>query len=115
MNLLPRATDFTDLTQHPAPKRGGPWVSCPLCHGYGRWNLELNIYGPTSTLRHFQAICDQCNELGYVIKDSKDHTCLHTFREMTKDEKENDGSLAGWLTRRCILTCADCGAKRGDR
>lgn len=52
---------------------------CPVCHGYGGWNLRLNAYrlpeGLPDTAEnrhkyvHFRQSCGTCNGWGYVHKD----------------------------------------------
>jgi hypothetical protein len=47
---------------------------CPVCKGYGHWNLELNAYGQG---QHFNALCFQCFGWGWVAK--RDSKCIHNF------------------------------------
>jgi len=54
----------------------GDYEFCPKCQGHGRWNLSLNNYGPGV---HFQAVCRQCNEYGWVKKGSPNSKCIHRW------------------------------------
>lgn len=57
----------------------GEPVECPVCKGYGKWNLRIDAYGPG---KHFRAGCGQCNGWGYVTKGSADESCKHEYKEM---------------------------------
>lgn len=114
MSFLPDATDFTDIAVRPRPdlkfpgSKPGTWVLCPKCHGHGRWNLQLEVYGPvpgdpSGKRQHFQGSCSQCWGWGWVDATSTDATCLHTFSEIAPDQPF-----------RCshTLRCTACGLKR---
>lgn len=45
---------------------------CPLCQGYGSWNLKLNHWGEG---KHYRALCGQCDGYGWVR--SEDAKCIH--------------------------------------
>lgn len=51
---------------------------CPVCQGYGGWNLTVNAYGPG---RHFKCVCSTCNGYGYVHPDMKCTGHVWTFVE----------------------------------
>jgi len=51
---------------------------CPVCKGYGGWNLTLNAYGPG---KHFRASCSQCNGWGWVTEEDRD--CIHEVEELS--------------------------------
>ena len=55
-------------------------VFCPVCQGYGGWNLRLDAYGPGV---HFKSHCFQCNGYGFVSAESKSATCVHVWTEKT--------------------------------
>jgi hypothetical protein len=55
---------FKDLEKVIKTPREGCKI-CPVCQGYGTWNLELNTYGEG---RHFQSSCSHCNGWGEVDK-----------------------------------------------
>lgn len=80
-------------------------VECPVCHGFGMWNLRLDAYGPG---KHFQCSCFQCNGWGYVERNSKDASCIHEYRELTQQESRDKG-----ITHfgRCyhVYECKKCG------
>lgn len=69
-----------------------PVVECANCRGHGKWNLELNAYGPG---KHFRASCNNCTGWGYVPATQGDH--VHQW-----DRGETVGRC---LTR---YTCAGC-------
>jgi hypothetical protein len=72
--------------QQPDPLIGHIY-ECPMCHGYGGWNLMINVlklpegYEDTALnrhkYRHRTTTCPQCNGWGYV--GQQDATCIHTF------------------------------------
>ena len=80
-----------------ADERSAEWVQCPVCSGYGGWNLELNAYGDK---RHFKAFCSQCHGWGWVHKGGLNETCVHSWSERTIGN-----CLHEW-------TCTQCGQKR---
>lgn len=51
-------------------------ILCPVCQGYGGWNLELNAYGEG---KHFRASCSQCGGWGWV--NEADSLCIHVWGE----------------------------------
>ena len=87
--FLPAATDFTDI---PVRTVLAGAVVCPKCHGFGKWNLLLNEYGPG---RHFQQGCGQCNGWGAVAADGPDTTCIHDWRRVSS-------TVRGQYTDACI-------------
>ncbi len=89
MSYLPNATNFDGIEIKDKPN----WTTekqiyCPLCHGHGEWNLELNAYGPG---RNFQAVCSQCNGYGWVKKGTSDETCIHDWHELSMSESRAKG------------------------
>lgn len=54
-------------------------VLCPVCQGYGKWNLALNQYPGEGSRRHFKASCSQCSGHGWVRKDSSNESCIHEY------------------------------------
>ena len=115
MNFLPDATDFTDMEVKVRPdlrtdgaQRAGDFTPCPLCRGYGGWNLRLNAYPAhpgqaprTPEQRHFRALCRQCWGWGWV--EAKDATCIHAFREVKPDQP-----FRCWH----MIRCTACGETR---
>ena len=104
MTFLQDATDFTDMLVKVRPdlrtdgaRKPGTFVLCPVCKGYGGWNLTLNAYGAG---RHFQAFCRQCWGWGWV-EPGTDATCVHTFVEIAPDQP-----WRCWHTIRCT-TCGE--------
>lgn len=73
--LTPNDPDaFKDWTKEEQPK----WAAhlCPLCKGYGGWNLALNKYPKQQPPNnHFRCQCDNCNGYGYV----QDNSHIHKF------------------------------------
>jgi hypothetical protein len=90
---------FVDHQLQPKPHMDGYDYLCPLCHGHGGWNLELNAYrlpkGKRSTAAnrrnfcHFRCNCSQCNGWGWVIAD--DTKCIHDWVEISAQEAEKRG------------------------
>lgn len=72
------------------------FVLCPKCHGFGKWNILLDFYGPGL---HQKCCCDQCDGNGYVSRD--DAKCVHEF-----GRREAVGKSL-WN-----VTCLKCGQKR---
>ena len=117
---LPYATDFTDiplrsaeefLEYHPRLKTQGVQVHvCPVCKGYGGWNIQLNAYGPGV---HFQAGCRQCLGWGYVTDED---LCIHQFVELSRSEIEKRNAQGANLLNfgRCwhVYECRVCGQIR---
>lgn len=66
------------------------WVECPKCKGHGMWILAIRKGGHVITRKcfntrcqgphHFLSYCGQCNGEGYVVKGSKNETCVHEYR-----------------------------------
>jgi hypothetical protein len=79
---------FQDMEIKPLPKlRWEDMIDyttpCPVCKGYGGWNLKLNAYPNNPTNPHFRQHCPQCNGWGYVKKGSTDETCVpHEMKEV---------------------------------
>ena len=44
------------------PRNGSLDAECPVCHGYGEWNTELDLV----SFRCKRAICDRCLGAGWV-------------------------------------------------
>lgn len=70
----------------------GMTKECPVCKGYGGWNLELNAYSlhnepdtPENRHRysHFRASCSHCNGWGYVAPEENctGHKWIHVRNE----------------------------------
>jgi len=79
------------------------FVECPLCLGFGGWNLKLNAYRlyveNTQENRHkyshFRCSCSQCNGWGYVsVLNTK---CIHTWIRVSNDGK----CLSTWACEHC--------------
>ena len=84
-------------------------VECPVCHGYGKWHLQLNAYGDG---KHFDASCYQCSGWGWVEKGSKDAICVHDYQEISQEECRDRGVShygACWH----VDACVKCGEIRG--
>ena len=74
---LPDATNFQDISikeRRQCHLKAHEVVECPVCKGYGEWNLQLDAYGEG---KHFQASCFQCNGWGWVERGSKHESCIH--------------------------------------
>lgn len=80
-------------------------VECPVCHGHGNWNIDLHAYGKN---QHFQAFCSQCWGWGWVLKDSKDATCIHEFNEISQKECKEIG-IAHFGNCWHVEKCKKCG------
>jgi hypothetical protein len=113
-DALERATNFQDLEVKDksqfAKTRGvavTDVVECPLCHGYGGWNIRLDAYGPG---RHFKAMCYQCSGWGWVDGNTIDAYCVHQFREIDHRGARKLG-MKVWGTRRTdhYYVCEGCG------
>lgn len=81
-------------------------AECPVCKGYGGWNLKLNAYPlhdyedtPANRHRyaHFLASCSQCQGYGWTT----DLACSHRFEQV--------GSVAMFQH---INRCAKCGVEQ---
>lgn len=122
MSYLPKATDFTDMTLM-SPPTGYPCkaedaVLCPLCKGYGGWNLSLNSYPlpqgyddtpeNRSKYVHFRAHCNQCNGWGWVRADSADATCIHEYKELSVEQSQQKG-IKHWGMCWHVYECSKCG------
>lgn len=87
-----------------------PLAECPVCHGHGGWNLEINAYPLRSGMEdtqenrhkfcHFRASCSQCNGWGFV-STKRDAECIHTPVATAHDNV------------RCLTNykCSKCGYK----
>jgi hypothetical protein len=71
---------------------------CPVCRGYGGWNLKLSS---SPTRSHFRQSCFQCNGWGYVF-NQQDAECVHVF----------DEGVRGRYPCSTIYTCTLCNQKR---
>ncbi|WP_242182478.1 hypothetical protein [Sphingomonas sp. CARO-RG-8B-R24-01] len=54
----PHAFDIIPLQQ----RNGMLDAHCPICHGYGQWNTEIDLV----SFRCKRAICDHCHGAGWV-------------------------------------------------
>jgi hypothetical protein len=54
----PHAFDIVPLQ----PRKGELDAQCPLCHGHGEWNTEIDLV----SFRCKRAICGRCNGAGWV-------------------------------------------------
>jgi DnaJ-class molecular chaperone len=75
---------------------------CPVCQGYGGWNLRLNAYGQGV---HFKSHCSQCNGWGWVLPED---LCVHTFRELSQTECR-ERHITHWGTCWHVYECTICG------
>lgn len=80
-------------------------VTCPLCRGFGGWNLKLNAYGDN---KHFKAHCIQCNGYGYVESGSKSESCIHSYKELTAKECSEIG-ISHYGNCYHVNKCVTCG------
>jgi hypothetical protein len=79
---------FVDFPEpNKKPEWAKNWVKCPLCMGYGGWNLSLNAYSlhgkentPENRHRysHFKSHCGQCNGYGWTSVDNA--KCIHEMQ-----------------------------------
>lgn len=104
---LEQATNFDDMVVKPPKTQGHTdnLIECPVCKGYGGWNLRLNAYGAG---KHFQAFCSQCWGWGWVVKGSKDSKCIHEMMELSQEECENKG-IKHWGNCWHVTECKKCG------
>lgn len=107
-NFLPDATDFTDipLLAKPEGYPQGADTICPLCHGHGKWNLELNAYGSG---KHFQGGCGQCWGWGWVTPEDAD--CIHEFVEISQAKAKALGVMHFGMCWH-VIQCTKCGRLR---
>lgn len=54
----PHAFDIIPL----CPRNGTLDARCPICHGHGQWNTEIDLV----SFRCVRAICDTCHGAGWV-------------------------------------------------
>jgi excinuclease UvrABC ATPase subunit len=54
----PHAFDIVPLQ----PRNGSLDAACPVCHGHGQWNVELDLV----SFRCKRAICPRCRGAGWV-------------------------------------------------
>ncbi len=109
--FLEDATDFTDMELMEKPLDGYPdepenLVLCPVCNGYGGWNLKLNAFRDGS---HFRSNCSQCNGWGWV--GLKDQDCVHEFEEIGPEESRKRGVRHYGMFCHVYL-CRKCGQIR---
>ena len=99
--------DLEKLAPEPAGKMLGQYVAkprcdsvpvteCGKCKGHGKWNLELDAYGPG---RNFRASCNNCTGWGYVEASQGSH--VHDW--------DAGVALSMHNTR---YTCTTCGQTR---
>lgn len=95
--------DFPGI--HDKPEFAPDDVLCPVCKGYGGWNLSLNSYKlhnredtPENRHRysHFRASCSQCNGWGWTTAENA--KCIHSMKHFKN-------------TGRCLnqYKCEKCG------
>lgn len=104
---LPKATSFVGLEKKPPPYEKYPYKKdvkylCPVCNGYGGWNIRLDAYGPG---KHFDAHCSQCNGWGWV---NEADLCIHDMREMSQEECKEKGIYHYGIFNH-IYECRVCG------
>jgi hypothetical protein len=105
---------FTDMKRRTA--QGEHRHRCPLCRGYGGWNLTLNAYKLPPGMRntkanrasycHFSCCCSQCNGWGWVT--ARDTECIHEWHEISAQEAHERGLYhAGncWHVYVCAKGC----------
>lgn len=107
MAYLPKAENFDDMEKKKPPyeiypEKANIKYECPLCHGYGGWNLSLNTYAPGF---HFKAACNQCNGWGWVSELDKD--CVHNYRELPHSECKERG-IYHYGTSCHVYKCQTC-------
>ena len=54
----PHALDLVPLK----PRKGTLDAKCPICHGHGEWNAEIDLV----SFRCKRAVCDRCAGAGWV-------------------------------------------------
>jgi hypothetical protein len=54
----PHAFDIVPLQ----PRKGALDAKCPICHGYGQWNVEIDLV----SFRCKRAICEHCYGAGWI-------------------------------------------------
>lgn len=104
--LIPDSPDaFLGLAKKERPDKYslGMDTECPVCHGYGGWNLELNSYGPG---QHFRCWCSQCNGWGWVVE--QDAVCVHKYVEISHKLARELG-LHTWGMHCHVYRCEKCG------
>ncbi len=106
-DYLPNTTNFDGFTKK-APPADDPDLRflCPVCKGYGGWNLRLDAYGPG---QHFQAHCSQCNGWGWVSECDRD--CVHDSKELSQAECR-DRKIEHWGMCYHVYVCTKCGRIR---
>jgi hypothetical protein len=70
---------YLGLTRQPYRTDIDRAVMCPRCHGYGKFHLSINTFGPG---RHSTISCGVCFEEGWVTPEQADcyNTNGHTFQ-----------------------------------
>lgn len=91
LNPVPASRMLGRYVSKPRVDRA-PVVECAQCHGYGKWNLKIDAYGPG---KHFRASCNNCTGWGYVPEAQGNH--IHEW---------DQGKTVG----RCVTryTCVGC-------
>lgn len=102
---LERATDFTDIPKKNPDNYIKNAVECPVCKGYGKWNLTLNAYGEG---KHFQSSCFQCNGWGYVNGETTDATCVHVNKELSSAQCK-EKNIVHYGNCWHVVECTKCG------
>lgn len=96
---------YKDIELLDPPPKDGLHIHCPVCEGHGSWNNRIDAYGEG---KHFQSMCSQCWGWGWVAENSKDATCVHEMKEMTKAWcTENNVYHAGMCYH--VQKCEKCG------
>lgn len=75
--LLPEATNFDDMVKREQAFAFSFPHECPLCKGFGGWNLNLP---KEPGGRRDRASCRQCNGMGYV--GERDLKCIHLMKRV---------------------------------
>jgi hypothetical protein len=108
---------FLDMVKLDRPIQWHPELDteCPVCHGYGGWNLKVRCYplreGQSAHFAHFRCHCTQCQSWGWV-QAGPDTSCIHEFsRELGLAECRARGL---YHAGRCwhVMQCVRCGATR---
>lgn len=84
----PHAFDIVPLQ----PRNGTLDVPCPVCHGHGQWNAEIDLV----SFRCKRTICDHCHGAGWVETDDDPVAFL--------DIERAPGGSPRWVTRYLAAT-----------
>ena len=100
--FLAEATNFDGIKIREKPEWLEHPAECPVCKGYGMWNLTIDAYGKG---RHFQQGCFQCNGHGWV--EEEDRMCIHEWTELTPKEAGARG-VKHWGMCWHVYECIKC-------